>query len=202
MYAYLSQSHQVSQQLLTECEHILGSQKSVTNFKIEEREALLSSVRNLSRLLKERNMPFSLLEMSGLSDELNELLQEKEMLAEELCKACSERNAYELSFPSNSALSQSSVVPSSLDQLRQGISSAIYGRKLTCMSIRCLEAQLNQMMKLLLKRQEGGKVARCALHRVEEEIIILAEHVVTDKERLGESEVSEKQVNSSEESNL
>ena len=70
------------------------------------------------------------------------------------------------------------------------------------MSIRCLEAQLNQMMKLLLKRQEGGKVARCALHRVEEEIIILAEHVVTDKERLGESEVSEKQVNFSEESNL
>ena len=58
MYAYLSQSHQVSQQLLTECEHILGSQKSVTNYKIEEREALLSSVRNLSRLLKERNMPF------------------------------------------------------------------------------------------------------------------------------------------------
>lgn len=138
-------------------------------------------------------MPFSLLEMSSLSDELNELLQEKEILAEELCKACSERNAYELSLPSNPTASQNSG-SSSLDQLQQGISSAIYGRKLTCMSIRCLEAQLNQMMKLLLKRQEGGKVARCALHRVEEEIIILAEHVVTDSERTMGNEVSEKQV--------
>ena len=182
---YFSQYQQLHRRLLGECNRFLQLQRSGNGGSTSiEWIDLVSCVYSLSKLLQEKE--FLMVFQDSDDSEMQEM-EEREVLAMELCRMDDERSTENSLLVEKLESLKKENEDVSVDQLHKDITTTIYARKRTVLSIRSLTLRLNQIIRALHAQvNEKGAVSK-EFWKMWDEVILFAGSVVNLKRQTEEA---------------
>ena len=173
---YLSQYQQLHRRLLGECNRFLQLQRSGSGGAMnKEWIELVTCVYSLSKLLQEKE--FAMVVQSFDDCEMQEM-EEREVLAMELCRMSEERGEESATIPAKLDSLECRSEDVSVEGLQKDITTTLYARKRTVLSIRSLEVRLNQIIRALITRKSEKETVDKEFWKMWDEVILFAGSVV------------------------
>ena len=136
---------------------------------------LVTCVYSLSKLLQEKE--FAMVVQDFDDCEMQEM-EEREVLAMELCRMSEERGEESASIPAKLDSLECRSEDVSVEGLQRDITTTLYARKRTVLSIHSLEVRLNQIIRALIARKSEKETVDKEFWKMWDEVILFAGSVV------------------------